>query len=104
MTDEKPDLLETLERAQAAVREGADEAEVVHASSGGLLDRFFIWGHEKFVPTSWCAEDPGHWTWKIVDALWIDCACCFMFRSMFIGAALASSIWGAIGVLLLFSY
>ena len=52
-----------------------------------MVDRFFTWGHQKFVPKIWCAEDTSHWTWRLVDLLWIDCACCFMFRSMIVGAA-----------------
>ena len=57
------------------------------------VDKIFVWGHETFVPRTWCAEDPAHWTWKIVDVLWIDCACCFMFRAAMLGAFLASLVW-----------
>lgn len=66
----------------------------------GRVDAFFTWGHANFIPKSWCADDPAHWTWKLVEAMWIDCACCFLFRGIFTGAVLASVFWLAVWAVL----
>lgn len=61
------------------------------------INAFFTWGRGWALPKSWC-EDPHHWTWRVVDAFWIDCACCFLFRGLFVGFFLASCFWIAAAV------
>lgn len=53
-------------------------------SQGGIWSFF----HSTFVP-SMCKKE-GHWSVKIVDYFWIDCACCLFWRGFVLGFILST--------------
>lgn len=47
-------------------------------------------------PEKWCA-DGSRWWW-LADALFVECACCFMLRALTLGFFTASCLWGAVAI------
>lgn len=59
-----------------------------NALSNGLA-----WASELFIPT-WC-KTPDHWTSKVSNYFWADCACCLFWR----GVAVSAIPWITVGVI-----
>jgi hypothetical protein len=56
------------------------------------------WLAKRFIPT-WCKSED-HWTVRLANELWIDCACCFGFRFAFLGFVIGAAFVALLHLLL----
>lgn len=49
-----------------------------------MIDRLFTWGAGLWPFRKWCQSED-HWSARMVDFFWIDCACCLFFRGIVVG-------------------
>lgn len=54
------------------------------------LSNFFAWSSHTFTKT-WC-NTPEHWTSRFTVYLYTTCACCLIWRGVFVGASVIIAI------------
>lgn len=65
-------------------RPTSDEAqEEVLSWEDNWASNFMAWFSQVFL-RSWC-DDENHWTFRVVNYLWADCACCLSWRFFCMG-------------------
>lgn len=61
------------------------------------LSNSMAWASDTFVPNA--CEDPEGWAVWWTNFIWADCACCMAMRNLTVGAAIATPIAFAVGLL-----
>lgn len=62
------------------------------------VSNVMAWGSSLITP-GWCKSET-HWTARLADKLWSECACCLLFRGVFLGAIVGACLALPLGVLL----